>query len=156
MAIVPETQQDAKLAALAAFLQKAPALDDLRPIWVDNLPAKPFSAGLFPGGRQPVSLRGDLWGRRRVRWRESFALRLALPHGRGSAPANAARLRALGAWVAAESAAGRAPVFGNTDPGGETLAALAGSLETAGDTGVATYCVTLRAEYTELYEGGQT
>ena len=72
-----------------------------------------------------------------------------------SAPANAARLRSLAAWVAAESAAGKAPLFGNTDPGSETLAALAGSLETAGDIGTAVYCVTLRAEYTELYEGGQ-
>ena len=50
---MPEPQQDARLAALAAFLQKAPALAGIRPIWVDNLPAQPFSAGLFPGGRQP-------------------------------------------------------------------------------------------------------
>lgn len=152
---MPEPQQDARLAALAAFLQKAPALAGIRPIWVDNLPALPFSGGLFPGGRQPVALRADLLGRRRMRWRETFALRLKLPHGRGSAPANAARLRSLAAWVAAESAAGKAPLFGNTDPGSETLAALAGSLETAGDIGTAVYCVTLRAEYTELYEGGQ-
>ena len=52
---MPEPQQDARLAALAAFLQKAPALAGIRPIWVDNLPAQPFSGGLFPGGRQPDS-----------------------------------------------------------------------------------------------------
>ena len=98
---MPEPQQDARLAALAAFLQKAPALAGIRPIWVDNLPAQPFSAGLFPGGRQPAALRADLLGRRRMRWRETFALRLKLPHGRGSAPANAAPLRSLAAWVAA-------------------------------------------------------
>ena len=39
---MPEPQQDARLAALAAFLQKAPALAGIRPIWVDNLPAQPF------------------------------------------------------------------------------------------------------------------
>ena len=76
---MPEPQQDARLAALAAFLQKAPALAGIRPIWVDNLPAQPFSAGLFPGGRQPVALRADLLGRRRMRWRETFALRLKVP-----------------------------------------------------------------------------
>ena len=152
---MPHPPPPARGAGRPQFCKTAPARGGTRPIWGDNLPAQPFSAGLFPGGRQPVALRADLLGRRRMRWRETFALRLKLPHGRGSAPANAARLRSLAAWVAAESAAGKAPLFGNTDPGSETLAALAGSLETAGDIGTAVYCVTLRAEYTELYEGGQ-
>ena len=54
-------------------------------------------------------------------------------------------------WVAAECAAGRAPVFGNADPARETLRAEQGKLERADAGGTAVYSLRIRAEYTQLY-----
>ena len=61
------------------------------------------------------------------------------------------RLLALQTWVAAECAAGRAPVFGNADPARETLRAEQGKLERADAGGTAVYSLRIRAEYTQLY-----
>ena len=68
-----------------------------------------------------------------------------------SAAENAARLLALQTWVAAECAAGRAPVFGNADPARETLRAEQGKLERADAGGTAVYSLRIRAEYIQLY-----
>ena len=133
--------------ALAAWLRTAPALADLRALWVDDLPAAPCCAGLFPAGSGVTARRENLLGQRFARCRARWTLRLVLPHGTAGAPANARRLEALADWTAAQSAAGLAPRFGNADPAAETLTA-AGGLEKTGDEGTATYAVTLTAEYT--------
>ena len=86
--------------------------------------------------------------------RAEFTLRLCLPLPPGdsaTAAENAARLLALQTWVAAECAAGRAPVFGNADPARETLRAEQGKLERADAGGTAVYSLRIRAEYTQLY-----
>ena len=81
----------------------------------------------------------------------AFTLRLVLPYGGSSARENAALLLELQRWVLAESAGGRAPVFGNTDTGRERLTAADAKLEKTGDEGTAVYAVQLKAEYTIRY-----
>ncbi|MFR7452567.1 MAG: hypothetical protein ACLUUL_10705, partial [Gemmiger sp.] len=58
--------------ALAAWLRTAPALADLRALWVDDLPAAPGCAGLFPAGSgvtaRRETLRGQRFARCRARW----------------------------------------------------------------------------------------
>lgn len=73
------------------------------------------------------------------------------PGDSATAAENAAHLLALQTWVAAECAAGRAPVFGNADPARETLRAEQGKLERADAGGTAVYSLRIRAEYTQLY-----
>ena len=53
--------------------------------------------------------------------------------------------------MAAESAARRAPLLGNTNPAGEILRAEQGKMERADAGGTAVYTVRLQAEYTQVY-----
>lgn len=143
--------EDEPLKTLCDWLRTAPALAGVKTLWVDGAPAVPGTAGLFPAGVQVTERRVNLWGEVRLRCRASFTLRLVLPYGGHSADANAATLLELQRWVLAESAAGRAPVFGNTDPAAERLTAADARLERASDEGTAVYAVQLKAEYTIRY-----
>ena len=130
------------LQKLYAFLARAPALTGITLAVGDAGPA-PSTAGLWCKG---VTVR--------QRCRAEFTLRLCLPLPPGdsaTAAENAAHLLALQTWVAAECAAGRAPVFGNADPARETLRAEQGKLERADAGGTAVYSLRIRAEYTQLY-----
>ena len=134
-------------ARLAAWLRGAPALADIRPLLTDDLAPQPGAAGLFPAGAAVSRRWQDILGRRYERRRARWTLRLTLPYTGGARAENAARLEALAAWAAAQSAAGAAPLFGSAGAADETLTA-AGALERAGDEGTAVYAVTLQAEYT--------
>ena len=68
-----------------------------------------------------------------------------------SALANAQRLAGLQAWVAAESAAGRAPRLGNCEPVTEQLRTDGGQLDRADPGGTALYSIRVLAEYTIQY-----
>ena len=138
--------------ALAGWLRGAPALGDLRALWVDDLPPFPFAAGLFPAGSTVTACRFNLLGERIERCRARWTLRLVLPHGTHSAAENARRLETLCGWIAQAAADGTAPRFGNTEPEGETLAAAA-RLEKTGDEGTAVYAVELTAGYTRRLPG---
>lgn len=143
--------EDEPLKTLCDWLRTAPALAGVKTLWVDGAPAVPGTAGLFPAGVQVTERRVNLLGEVRLRCRASFTLRLVLPYGGRSAQENAATLLELQRWVLAESAAGRAPVFGNTDPAAERLTAADAKLERASDEGTAVYAVQLKAEYTIRY-----
>ena len=142
---------ETQLQTLCDWLRTAPALAEVKTLWVDGAPAVPGTAGLFPAGVQVTERRVNLLGEVRERCRASFTLRLVLPYGGRSAETNAATLLALQRWVLEQSAAGLAPVFGNTDTGRERLTAADAKLERTGDEGTALYAVQLKAEYTVQY-----
>ena len=138
---------------LYAFLARAPALQGLT-VQVGDVGPAPGTAGLWAGGITVLDRRQNLLGGVRQRCRAEFTLRLCLPLPPGdsaTAAENAAHLLALQTWVAAECAAGGAPVFGNADPAGETLRAEQGKLERADAGGTAVYSLRIRTEYTQLY-----
>ena len=132
---------------LYAFLARAPALTGITLAVGDAGPA-PGTAGLWCKGVTVLEQRENLLGTVRQRCRAEFTLR---PGDSATAAENAAPLLALQTWVAAERAAGRAPVFGNADPARETLRAEQGKLERAEAGGTAVYTLRLQAEYTQLY-----
>lgn len=142
---------EAQLKILCDWLRTVPALAGVKQLWVDGAPAVPGTAGLFPAGVQVTERRVNLLGEVREKCRAAFTLRLVLPYGGSSARENAALLLELQRWVLAESAGGRAPVFGNADTGRERLTAADAKLEKTGDEGTAVYAVQLKAEYTIRY-----
>ena len=86
---------------LYAFLARAPALQGLT-VQVGDVGPAPGTAGLWAGGITVLDRRQNLLGGVRQRCRTEFTLRLCLPDTRAE---NEARLLALQAWIAAESAA---------------------------------------------------
>lgn len=143
---------DAILPALRGWLATAPALDGAPPLFVDDTETAVPRTGLFPQGVAVRGRRANVLGEVTVRYRASFVLRLALPYLHGDDALNtqnAQRLLDLQRWVAQQSAARTAPVFGD-DPLTETLTATAGRLENRpqlGSEGLALYTVTLTADY---------
>ena len=125
---------------LYAFLARAPALQGLT-VQVGDVGPAPGTAGLWAGGITVLDRRQNLLGGVRQRCRAEFTLRLCLPDTRAE---NEARLLALQAWIAAESAAHRTPVQ-------ECLRAEQGRMERAEAGGTAVYTLRLQAEYTQLY-----
>ena len=131
---------------ICAFLIRAPALQGLS-LTVGKVGPLPGTAGVWTNGITVMKQRENLLGQVTQHCRAEFTLRLCLPC---TEEENAERLPALQAWVAAESAAGRAPIFGNTDTAHETLRAEQGHIERADAGGTAVYAVRLRAEYTQI------
>ena len=113
------------------------------PFWRGPLHCRGFQWLLGMWARSPAR-RGC--GRRASRcWN---AARLCLPLTQAE---NAARLLALQSWAAAESAAHRAPVFGNTDTEREVLRAEQGRIERTDAGGTVVYTVRLQADYTQSF-----
>ncbi|WP_455501605.1 hypothetical protein [Gemmiger sp.] len=131
---------------MQAFLIRAPALRGLS-LTVGEVGPLPGTAGLWTNGATVLKQTENLLGRVTQRRRTEFTLRLCLPRTEAE---NAERLLDLQAWVAAESAAHRAPTFGNADTAHETLCAEQGRIERADAGGTAVYAVRLRAEYTQI------
>ena len=131
---------------LYAFLARAPALQGLT-VQVGDVGPAPGTAGLWAGGITVLDRRQNLLGTVRQRCRAEFTLRLCLPDTRAE---NEARLLALQAWIAAESAARRTPMLGS-EPQQECLRAEQGRMERAEPGGTAVYTLHLQAEYTQLY-----
>ena len=134
------------LTKMTAFLARAPALQGLS-LTVGDVGPAPYTAGLWCRGITVLDRRENLLGRVTQRCRAEFTLRLCLPDTRAE---NEARLLALQAWIAAESAAHRTPVLGS-EPQQECLRAEQGRMERAEPGGTAVYTLRLQAEYTQLY-----
>ena len=127
---------------MLTFLARAPTLGDLSLTWGQAGPR------LGTGGVY-------LLGCQKQRCRAEFLLRLCLPLPAGdtdTALQNARRLAALQAWVAAESAAGRAPRLGNCEPLTEQVRTEGGQLDRADPGGTALYSIRVMAEYTMRYD----
>ena len=135
------------LDKMCAFLARAPVLQGLT-LEVGGVGPQPGTAGLWTKGVTVLEQRENLLGGVKQRCRAEFTLRLCLPLTNAE---NAARLLELQAWVQAESAAGRAPMFGNVDTGREVIRAEQGRMERADAGGTVVYTVRLQAEYTQIY-----
>lgn len=135
------------LDKMCAFLARAPALQGLS-MAVGDVGPQPGTAGLWTKGITVLERRENLLGGVRQRCRAEFTLRLCLPLTQAE---NAARLLALQSWAAAESAAHRAPVFGNTDTEREVLRVEQGRIERADAGGTVVYTVRLQADYTQSF-----
>lgn len=145
---------DAVLNELRAWLGGAPALQDVERLWVDYAPAAGPQAGLWPAGVQVLGRQSNVLGQTALHCRCRFTLRLLLPFVPGDdalAAANAQRLLALRRWVAEQSAAHTAPVFGD-DPAAETLRAENARLERVDGEGLGCYRLELTAEFREKYD----
>lgn len=141
------------LEEMLNFLARAPTLGDIHLAWSQGGP-RPGTGGLYLRGVKILQSKADLLGRQKQRCRAEFLLRLCLPLPAGdgeTALANAQRLAGLQAWVAAESAAGRAPRLGNCEPVTEQLRTDGGQLDRADLGGTALYSIRVLAEYTIQY-----
>ena len=141
------------LEEMLNFLARAPTLGDITIAWSQGGP-RPGTGGLYLRGVKILQSKADLLGRQKQRCRAEFLLRLCLPLPAGdgeTALANAQRLAGLQAWVAAESAAGRAPRLGNCEPVTEQLRTDGGQLDRADPCGTALYSIRVLAEYTMQY-----
>lgn len=139
---------------MLTFLARAPTLGDLLLTWGQAGP-RPGTGGVYLRGIKILQTKTDLLGRQKQRCCAEFLLRLCLPLPAGdgdTALANAQRLADLQAWVAAESAAGRAPRFGNCDPLTERTYTDGGQLDRADAGGTALYSIRVLAEYTMQYD----
>lgn len=141
------------LEEMLNFLARTPTLGDITLAWSQGGP-RPGTGGLYLRGVKILQSKADLLGRQKQRCRAEFLLRLCLPLPAGdgeTALANAQRLAGLQAWVAAESAAGRAPRLGNCEPVTEQLRTDGGQLDRADLGGTALYSIRVLAEYTMQY-----
>lgn len=139
---------------MLTFLARAPTLGDLPLTWGQAGP-RPGTGGVYLRGVKILQTKIDLLGRQKQRCRAEFLLRLCLPLPAGdgdTALANARRLAALQAWMAAESATGRAPRFGNCDPLTEQIRTEGGQLDRADAGGTALYSIKILVEYSMRYE----
>ena len=139
---------------MLTFLARAPTLGDLPLTWGQAGP-RPGTGGVYLRGVKILQTKIDLLGRQKQRCRAEFLLRLCLPLPAGdgdTALANARRLAALQAWMAAESAAGHAPRFGNCDPLTEQIRTEGGQLDRADAGGTALYSIKILVEYSMRYE----
>ena len=132
---------------MLTFLARAPTLGDLSLTWGQAGP-RLGTGGVYLRGVKVLQTKTDLLGCQKQRCRAEFLLRLCLPLTQAE---NAARLLALQSWAAAESAAHRAPVFGNTDTEREVLRAEQGRIERADAGGTVVYTVRLQADYTQSF-----
>ena len=139
---------------MLTFLARAPTLGDLPLTWGQAGP-RPGTGGVYLRGVKILQTKTDLLGQQKQRCRAEFLLRLCLPLPAGdgdTALANARRLAALQAWVAAESAAGSAPRFGNCDPLTEQIRTEGGQLDRTDAGGTALYSIKILVEYSMQYE----
>ena len=141
------------LQTLLDWVRTCPALEGCT--WaVDELAPDGGAAGAYPQGVRVLARRTNVLGEVTDRCRLTLVLRLTLPFVQGDAALaveNAARLLALQSWAAAESAAHRAPVFGNTDTEREVLRAEQGRIERTDAGGTVVYTVRLQADYTQSF-----
>ena len=138
---------------MLTFLARAPTLGDLSLTWGQAGP-RLGTGGVSLRGVKVLQPKTALLGCQKQRCRAEFLLRLCLPLPAGDTDTtlqNARRLAALQAWVAAESAAGRAPRFGNCEPLTEQVRTEGGQLDRADSGGTALYSIRVMAEYTMRY-----
>ena len=134
------------LETMSTWLQTYPGWEGtLEFDYVDSIPGH---SGLYPKGIQEVSVREDVLGNKKVRYRCEFLLRRAA----ASAEENAQWLMDFQQWVAWQDVMGLAPRFGD-DPKTERLLAYEGRLDSHKQVGCALYTVQLTVEFTKLYRG---
>ena len=133
------------LEKLVQWLKTFPLWEDEK-LHIDYLDALPGNSGLYSGGLEEISRREDVLGNVTVKNRLHFVLyRLTL-----STEENSRWLLMLQNWVQSQSAAGLAPVFGDT-PETEHIRAERGKLQSVPQTGTQKFAVTITAEFEKHY-----
>lgn len=128
--------------------------DALTTFSVDYTSAEPTNGGLMPAGLVEVSRTTDIVGNVTVSNQYNFTLYfvfLKSPGDETTAEENAQWLMDFQDWVQAQSATGKAPLFGD-DARKETMKAQNGMLLEADAEGTAVYSVNLSANFVKKYE----
>ena len=113
-------------------------------LYLDMLPAKPGSAGLFPKGDTLLEIKEDLLGNVRCRCARQFQLLITV------CDCAADWMAQFQHWVAQQSFLGLGPQFGEE----QTLRAEKGQLKERTAAGSAVYTVTLTAEFVKKFMEG--
>ena len=142
------------LEKIQDWIKTFPQYDALTTFSVDYTSAEPTNGGLMPAGLVEVSRTTDIVGNVTVSNQYSFTLYfvfLKSPGDETTAEENAQWLMDFQDWVQAQSATGKAPLFGD-DARQETMKAQNGMLLEADAEGTAVYSVNLSANFVKKYE----
>jgi len=131
---------------LRDFVTAYPDWEAGKLLFIDYTDGVPGNGGLFPEGITQVTVREDILGGREVDMR----LQVCLYRATAAQAEDAGWLLRFQNWVAAQSAGGKAPVFGDV-PSRERLYAEKGRLSQR-RSGGNVYSVMLTAEFTKKYE----
>lgn len=128
------------------FVLSYPGWEEGKLLFMDYTDGVPGNGGLFPAGLTQASFREDILGNRQA----DMCLQVFLYRCGGELDGDARWLLEFQNWVAAQSAAGNAPHFGDV-PHRERLRAEKG--KRSKDRGEGNlYSVVLTAEFTKIYE----
>lgn len=130
-----------------------PHYSELREFSVDYTEAAPGNGGIMPGGLTELSRRKDICGNVTVTNQYNFTLYFVFEKAQDDdegAEKNAQFLMDFQHWVQAQSATGRAPVFGD-DPRRETMRAQNGALYGTDAEGTALYTVQLSVDFIKKF-----
>lgn len=138
------------LEKLRQWLQTFPKWEG--DIFVDFSMDSPGNAGVFPAGLEEIDRRVDLLGNLQIDCRYRFEI-LHQTAGRKDGAENAQWVMDFQNWVLAQNAAGLGPQFGDV-PGNAQIQAQKGGLKSVSPAGIATYAVTLIADFVKIYPAG--
>lgn len=136
------------LEKLRQWLQTFPQWED--EIFVDFSLDAPGNAGIFPAGVEEIARRADLLGNLQLDCRYRFTIQRKIV-GQKDGGANAQWLADFQNWVLAQDAAGLGPQFGDVQ-GKARIQAKNGGLHAVSASGIATYTVTLIADFVKNYQ----
>lgn len=144
----PEESRDAMtdLEKMKQWLQTYPGLEELS---VDYVEDRPGQTGLFFQGMEELSRRKDILGNCWIACRYRFILQRKVLFQQ-DLTAEAQWLLEFQNWVQQQCLAGLAPKFGDEEAG-ENILAQKGSLQGVSSQGIATYTVTLVADFEKVY-----
>ena len=137
------------LEKIREFIGSYPGADILRDFQVDFTDQIPANGGIFPSGLVEVSRKKDLFGNVTVTNQYNFGLYFVFEKAPGDdegAAVNADWLIGFQEWVQEQSAAGKAPVFGDL-PQKERITAQNGVLYDVQEEGLAMYGVQLSVTF---------
>ncbi len=135
------------LEKLRQWLQTYPKWEDA--ICVDFSTDAPGCVGIFPEGLVEVGRQEDLLGNLQVDCRYRFVLLRQTTNQKGAAE-NAEWLMEFQNWVLAQNAAGLVPQFGDDT----RIQPQKSGLKSVSQSGIATYTVTLVADFVRTYQAG--
>ncbi len=133
------------LEKLRQWLQTFPQWED--DVFVDFSLDAPGNAGVFPAGVEELDRREDLLGNLQIDCRYRFVI-LRQVASRKDGAENARWLMDFQNWVLEQNAAGQIPQFGENT----RMQAQKGGLKSVSSAGVATYTVTLIADFVKTYQ----
>lgn len=141
------------LQTIQEWIATFPQYSQLREFSVDYTDAAPGNGGIMPSGLTEISRSRDIFGRVTVTNQYNFTLYFVFEKAQDDdegAEKNAQFLMDFQNWVQAQSATGKAPVFGD-EPRKEIMKAQNGALYGTDDEGTALYTVFLSVIFIKKY-----